>query len=604
MPKFTKLKPNVAFFLISVLVILIGSWLIWKNFTVQILLLVIAGMAFGFWMGNANNPANSYRKKKVKKQSRDISDLTEQFKIQTAAMESAANGIIITDIKGFIQWVNPGFTRLTGYSSEEALGRSLKFLNSGVHDQSFFSQMWSQILSGQVWHDEVVNKRKDGLLYTEEMTITPILDKAGKIKNFVAIKQDITERKRLEEILKTEKKRMETELDVAREIQMSMLPKNEEGLKKPEDVDIYARLIPAREVGGDFYDYFWLDDENLCFLIGDVSGKGVPAALMMAVTKTLLKSAARSTKSTSKTLTQVNNEISKDNDNYMFITVFIGILNTTTGYLTYSNAGHNPSYLFDGVESSINALNELHGVVIGAMENIQYKETVIRMNRGGSIFVYTDGITEARNKENQLFSDERLVACLSNRSLMNPKDLVTSIIDEVKIHEDGAEQADDITVLYIQFMEQTDDSVVDYLFRNLSNNLESISIFSSEFEEFAIKHSIEQETIQQLRIVFDELLSNIVKYAYQDKDFHEIEVKVRYYGAKLTVTILDDGKPFNPFESGEPDTTLALEDRDIGGLGIHLVKFLVDDYEYNYQEQILKNSTHFIKHINSEIDEN
>ncbi|MBT3747725.1 MAG: PAS domain S-box protein, partial [Bacteroidetes bacterium] len=151
---------------------------------------------------------------------------------------NSCDGIIITDIKGVIQWVTPAFHKLTGYSSEESIGTSLKFLNSGVHNKEFFKTMWNQI------------------------------------KNFVAIKQDISERKRLEEISRTEKKRMETELDVARDIQMSMLKKNSQVLKNQNDVDVFAKIIPAREVGGDFYDYFWLDEERLCFFIGDVSGKG------------------------------------------------------------------------------------------------------------------------------------------------------------------------------------------------------------------------------------------------------------------------------------------------------------------------------------------
>ena len=426
----------------------------------------------------------------------------------------------------------------------------------------------------------------------------------NQIKNFVAIKQDISERKRLEEISRTEKKRMETELDVARDIQMSMLKKNSQVLKNQNDVDVFAKIIPAREVGGDFYDYFWLDEERLCFFIGDVSGKGVPAALMMAVTKTLLKSAIGSMKSVSRALTQINNEISKDNENYMFITVFVGILNTTTGYMAYSNAGHNPTYVIDKQNSKIKSLNELHGVVIGAMENIEYGETVLRINRGDSIFIYTDGITEARNKENHLFSDDRLVEYLNKSFHFNPEVLLNGIIAEEKKHEDGAEQADDIIILHVNFMEQTEDSIVDYLFRNLQNNLESIQIFSIEFEEFAKKHSVEQEAIQQIKIVFDELLSNVVKYAYDNDENHEIEVKVRFYEEKLTVTIMDDGRPYNPFESDETDTTLELQEREIGGLGIHLVKFLVDDYHYEYKDQIKKNSTHFTKQINSELNEN
>lgn len=562
------------------------------------IIMLLLAFGLGYWIGNLNSPAVRFRQKKVKKQSQDLLKLTDQVKIQTAAMESAANGIIITDTKGIIQWVNPGFTRLTGYSKEESVGHNLKMLKSDVQKPEFFKDLWTTILAGEVWRNEIVNKRKDGSLYTEEMTITPVFDERRQISNFVAIKQDISERKHLEEISALEKKRMSTELDVARNIQMSMLQLNFPPFPDREDIDIYARLIPAREVGGDFYDFFWIDEENLCFLVGDVSGKGVPAALMMAVTKTLLKSGASQEKSVARILSQVNNEISKDNDNFMFITAFMAILNTTTGYLTYSNAGHNPSFVLDRKNQALKKLDDLHGVVIGAMEGTEYKETVVRLNRGDVIFVYTDGVTEARDPKDQLFSDERLHQLLSGHSFTRSELLVDEVFEAVKIHEKGAEPADDVTALSIHFREQLEGSVVDYLFTGIRNKIENIRDFIDQFESFAQKHAIPAETVQQLNIVFDELLSNTINYAYPDQKDHEIEIKVRYYKDKLTVTLLDDGVPFNPFDRSDPDTSLSIAERDIGGLGVHLVKFLVDDYDYEYKKQIHKNSTHFIKNIN------
>jgi len=571
---------------------------------VWVALIIAAALFGGFYTGLLNSRSTRFRQARVKKQQEYLQELGDQIRIQTAAMESAANGIIITDTGGNVQWVNPGFCKLTGYTAEEVMGKNLSFLNSGVHAPDFFKQMWVQILAGQVWHDEVVNKRKDGELYTEEMTITPVFDQQNEIKSFVAIKQDISERKRLEEISSREKKRMETELDVARDIQMNLLRKNITDSSPHEDIDIYAYLIPAREVGGDFYDYFWLDDENLCFFIGDVSGKGVPAALMMAVTKTLLKSSIRSTKSVSSTLKQVNNEISKDNDNYMFITVFIGILNSTTGYLSYASAGHNPTYLVDRTDNDIITLNELHGIVIGAMEDSTYRESVRRIKRGDSLFIYTDGITEARNHENALFGDSRLHDFLLDHLQDKPEQLVNSLLTEVKRHEEGTDQADDITILNIHYIEPSEAALVDSLYSNVPNNLESVQIFIQDFGRFATKQAVESETVQQLQIVFDELLSNIIKYAYTDNDPHEIEVKVRFYGDNLTITILDDGQQYNPFNNQKPDTTLEIQDREIGGLGIHLVKFFVDEYEYHYKEQIKKNSIHLTKQLNAELNEN
>ena len=524
-------------------------------------------------------------------------NIGDQMKVHLAALESAANGIIITDTRGVVEWVNPGFTRLTGYTSHEIVGRSLKILSSGVHDPEFFRSMWSSILAGNVWHNEVINRRKDGTFYTEEMTITPVLDDQNRIVRFVAVKQDITGRKQLEELMLRDKKRMESELDVAREIQMSMLPESSAVLAGRKDVGIEALLISAREVGGDFYDFFWIDDENICFFVGDVSGKGVPAALLMAVTKTLLKSGSKDQRSTAAIISRVNNELSKDNDKYMFVTVFIGILNTTTGYLVYTNAGHNPAYLLGLPGTGVKRLGELHGPVLGAMEDRDYGETVFQVQRGEKLFVYTDGIVESRDSGNSLYSDERLFSLLSDCMTLPMPELVQKVLDDIKIHEGEAEQADDITMLTVELMEITEDSMLDYLFITISNKIQNIRGLIESFEQFARKQQVPDLPIQQISIVFDELISNTIKYAYPDDLEHHIEIMVRFYRDKLMITLLDDGVPFNPFMQSDPDISLSVQDREVGGLGVHLVKFLVDDYHYEYKSQIGKNSIHFTKNL-------
>lgn len=521
----------------------------------------------------------------------------KQLKTQSAAMNSAANGIIITDVNGVVTWVNPAFTRLTGYDFGEIVGNKLSMLNSGIQSSEYFKDMWTKILAGEAWHDEIVNKRKDGSLYTEEMTITPVRDNQGKISQFVAIKHDITERKRLEQIVKSANERMEGELNVAGEIQMSMLPLKFPAFPEREDIDIYAKLIPAREVGGDFYDFYFIDEENFCFVVGDVSGKGVPAALFMAVTKALLKAGASNERSTAKILTHVNNEISKDNDNTMFITVFMAILNTTTGYLVYSNAGHNPSFVLQKDGGKLLKLSDLHGLVIGAMEDIEYKETVLQLNRGDSIFAYTDGVTEAQDQQRNLYSENRLIKYLSDYKFIDCKELVNNVVGDVISYENGAEHADDITVLNVHFREQSADSVVDFLFTSITNQIGNIRGLIEKFESFSEKHNISSDIIQKINIVFDELLNNTISYAYTDDLEHEIEIKIRFYKEKLIITIMDDGSPYNPFDRSGPDTSLALDDREIGGLGVHLVKLLVDDYHYEYKNQLKKNITTFKKHI-------
>jgi len=529
-----------------------------------------------------------------------IGDLTERkkaekrLKSQSAALKSAANGIVITNTLGEIEWVNPAFTKLTGYTWKEVIGENPRVLNSGKHDMAYFENMWETVLKGGVWHDEIINKKKNGDLFHEEMTITPILNDEQEIVQFVAIKQDITERKRLEEIVIKAKQRMEDELNVAKDIQMSMLPLIFPAFPQRGEIDIHADLIPAREVGGDFYDFYFLDENHICFVVGDVSGKGVPAALMMAVTKTLLKSRAGNDKSTASILTHVNNEIAKDNDTYMFITVFIAILNTNTGELVYSNAGHNPSFIIKHDDKEVVKLSDLHGPVIGAMEEMTYSETKLNIDQNDIVIAYTDGVTESQNKKEELYSDAKFVSFLEDWEYSTPKSLIEEIIKSVKDHEDGAEQFDDITALAVQFCHKPNAMVNDNILFRIKNEIQQINTAVENFEAFGEKNSIPLPIVQKFNIAFDELLNNIIVYGYNDEGEHEIEIDVELKGERLVINIADDGIPFNPFKQNPPDTMLSVEERNVGGLGIHIVKNLMD--EYNYKRNVDKNIITLVKH--------
>ena len=517
-----------------------------------------------------------------------MSDLTERkkaelrLKSQSAALKSAANGIVITNTEGEIVWVNPAFSKLTGYAWREVIGQNPRVLNSGKHDDKYFEDLWSTISKGDTWHGDVINKKKNGDLYHEEMTITPILDDKGEITQFVAIKNDITERKKYEKIMVKANKRMEDELNVAKDIQMSMLPLIFPAFPQREEIDIYADLIPAREVGGDFYDFHFLDENHIYFVVGDVSGKGVPAALMMAVTKTLLKSRAGNDKSTASILTHVNNEIAKDNDAYMFITVFVAILNTNTGKLVYSNAGHNPSFII-GKDRKITKLGDLHGPVVGAMEDMTYKETTLFIDKNDIVLAYTDGVTESQNMEEELYSDDRFIKLIEQGIYDSTKSLTELIVKSVKEFENGAEQFDDITVLALQYLSNKDTASIKMTSMKIKNKLEEMPMVIDHFEAFGMENKLSFAVIQKFNIALDELLNNIISYGFNDEQEHEIEVDVELRVLRLIITIKDDGFPFNPFRNDPPDTMLTIEERNIGGLGIHIVKNLVDEYDYKRQ---------------------
>jgi sigma-B regulation protein RsbU (phosphoserine phosphatase) len=515
-----------------------------------------------------------------------LSDLTERkknelrLKSQSAALKSAGNGIVITNSTGVVTWVNPAFTKLTGYEWREVVGKTPSVLKSGKHDKQFYSKMWKTITDGEVWHGEIINKKKNGDLFYEEMTITPIRNEKEEIVQFVAIKNDISERKRLEEIMVKAKERMEDELNVAKEIQMSMLPLIFPAFPKREEIEIYAELIPAREVGGDFYDFYFLDENHICFVMGDVSGKGVPAALMMAVTKTLLKSRAGNDKSTASILTHVNNEIAKDNDAYMFITVFIAILNTNTGELLYSNAGHNPSYVISKENRAITKLGDLHGPVVGAMEDMTYGETKLFLKKNDIVLSYTDGVTESQNINEELYSDARFEELLEKGKYHSSKTLTNLIIKSVKEFEGDAEQFDDITVMATEYCQNPNTVSIIKSSLRIENDLKQITTAIDWFEEFASMNEMPMAITLKFNIAFDELLNNIISYGYDDTDVHEIEIEIELRDERLIIVISDDGIPFNPFKKIPPDTMLSVEEKSIGGLGIHIVKNLMDECHY------------------------
>jgi len=247
------------------------------------------------------------------------------------------------------------------------------------------------------------------------------------------------------------KERIESELSIAREIQMSILPKIFPPFPKRSEFDIYATIEPAKEVGGDLYDFFFVDDDHICFLIGDVSGKGVPASLFMAVTKTLFKASTEKGLLPGEIVSKVNNELSKDNDTCMFVTLFCGILDTRNGEVLYSNAGHNPPLIIKKGERP-NYLKKSGGMAIGVMEGMDYPTAKLHLQPGEYLYMYTDGVTEATNTKEELFSEERLRNDLSKIQDKPIQDVVSDIMLKIDSFSMGMPQADDITMMVLKYI--------------------------------------------------------------------------------------------------------------------------------------------------------
>ncbi|MCP4622567.1 MAG: PP2C family protein-serine/threonine phosphatase [bacterium] len=247
------------------------------------------------------------------------------------------------------------------------------------------------------------------------------------------------------------RERIESELNVAREIQQGLLPKIFPPFPNVKEFDLHALLIPAKEVGGDLYDFFFIDDDHLCFAIGDVSDKGVPAALFMAITMTLIKNSVQRSTSPAAMLSEINSSLSSDNPRCMFVTLIIGILNITTGQVRYANGGHNPPLLVSSDGTGSRFIKGLSGPLIGIRQDIPYEELGFNLKRGDTLFLYTDGVTESMNIQKEPFSNERLLAeaaAFSNNSVAR---VISNTMTQIHSHVGTAPQSDDITMLVLRY---------------------------------------------------------------------------------------------------------------------------------------------------------
>jgi phosphoserine phosphatase RsbU/P len=377
------------------------------------------------------------------------------------------------------------------------------------------------------------------------------------------------------------KERIESELKIAHEIQMSMVPKIFPPFPERSEFDIFATLVPAKEVGGDFYDFFFIDDDHLCFAVGDVSGKGVPASLFMAVTKTLFRATAGNGGTPGEILARLNMEICRDNESCMFVTFFCGILNIRTGEVDYSNGGHNlPYFLYrDGAR----LLENFGGRALGLVEEGSYASGRLVLEPGEALLLYTDGVTEAMDPNDTLYSDQRLAQFLGMNRGSAPRQIIGDLIDDVRHFAGKAPQSDDITALALHFL-GTAEKMTEPAEIKLHNELSELERVNSNLTEFGRQHGLSDKVVHDLNLALEEILTNIISYGYTDSRKHEIRVTLGMQPGAVRIEVEDDGQPFNPLDAPEPETTQPLEERRIGGLGIHLARQLMDALEYRRQE--------------------
>lgn len=383
-------------------------------------------------------------------------------------------------------------------------------------------------------------------------------------------------------LVEAAKARMENELNVGRDIQMSLLPRSFPALPGQPEIDLFAVLEPAQETAGDLYDFFMIDTHRLCFAIGDVSGTGVSAALFMAMTKIVLRTLAAYDPSPASIVTHVNDALSADNDNCMFVTLYLGILNLRDGTLLTTNAGHNPP-LLKRRGGQFEWLKTQDGPVAGPMPGITFKETKTQLAPGDELFFYTDGVTEADDVQRELFGNDRLKMVLDQSTSRSVVDRIRDVMQAVKTFAGAAPQADDITMLALRYNGvSASDTAAPVFCQMMPNQMTAIPGLQTAFEEYVAQWERAKPLIPTLNMALDDLLSNVVQYGFpNDPDEHHIKVEGEVRGEYIVLTITDEGIPFNPLTVEEPDLSLPLHERAIGGLGIHLVRSMFDEVTYH-----------------------
>ena len=368
-----------------------------------------------------------------------------------------------------------------------------------------------------------------------------------------------------------EKNKLQNELRIAKSIQLNECPNTFPAFPDRREFDLYAYMNPAKEVGGDFYDYFLLDDNHLGLVIADVSGKGVPAALNMVKAKLLLKGTGLYINNPAKVLSHLNDGFIDNNKLDMFVTVWFGILEITTGKLTFANAGHEDPIIYNS-KTGFTSFKTKHGIPIGVMQNYEYENHEVKLNKGDKLFLFTDGIVDLLNTKEK-----------------HPDVIINNIKNNLIKYSKGREQFDDITMLCIELLSKHRKANKIELKGKFNANVKEIDKVYEYFTD-SMAEIVGIDKIKKYYIVIDEIFSNIAKYGYKDikdgrEEYISIELHMDLEKKKIKIIFEDNGIPFDPTSIMDPNTNKQALDREIGGLGIFIVKKMMDKVTYEYKNE-------------------
>lgn len=403
------------------------------------------------------------------------------------------------------------------------------------------------------------------------------IDEIGQLSNsFSGMQHSLV--KYIEELKDTtaQKASIESDLRIASGIQMAMLPKIFPPYPERDDIDIYGKLVSAKEVGGDLFDFF-IRDEKLFFCIGDVSGKGVPAALVMAVTRALFRAVAAHESMPDRIINNMNETLSTNNESDMFVTMFIGVLDLLSGRMRYCNAGHDVPIL---IGSGIGMLPCDSNIPVGVMQDWVYTLQETTIDPLTTIFLYTDGLTEAEDINHAQFQEKRIIDVIQ-QAPNEPQQIILAMTQAVHQFVGNAEQSDDLTMLALQYKRQQP-HVRYQRSLTLPNDVQTIQLLNEFVDNVCEAAGFDISECMRMNLAIEEAVVNVMNYAYPKgvKGMVNIDATINDKGLKFVIS--DNGTPFDPTAKEEVDTTLSAEERGIGGLGIHLIRQIMDSINYEH----------------------
>jgi sigma-B regulation protein RsbU (phosphoserine phosphatase) len=529
------------------------------------------------------------------------------------------------DLAGNLTYANDPFCETLGYSRQEIIGSNFRRLAaSRAHVRELFLVLNAVYRTGEPRRGvEYTVRRKDGAVRHAESSMSLMRDADGRPIGFRGIAHDVTDRKQFQEELRRAKEAAERELEIGREIQAGFLPNR---LPQPSGWEIASHFRPAREVAGDFYDAFELArGKRVGLIVADVCGKGVGAALFMALFRSLIRAFAEQNFSTSAldliadgptdsqpeaqaigalAIRDAVRRIVTDTNNYIarvhyrantFATVFFGVLDPATGCLTYVNGGHEPPAIVSA--SGVTAHLSPTGPAVGLMAGMEFRAQEICLAPDDMLIAHTDGVTDARDASGAFFGEAQLLSLLAQPDA-SAAGLIDRIATRVHAHVGAADQYDDITLLAVRRV--ADSALPAHSIFEISQPalIGNLSVMRQFVEDACRRAGVDEDTSFALQLAADEACTNIATHGYAGLAPGPIHLALQFRDGQAAVTITDFGHAFDPAQAPIPDVRADWADRPIGGLGIHIMRHAVDEIQYRTDPDTGNHLT-LIKRLNS-----